>query len=82
MAQLNIKDELVASKLRSLADRRQTTVIDLLRQMVEREEANDEAERARRVEAIRTITRESAKLFPVGAVSGHDYLYDENGLPK
>ena len=67
MGQLNIKDAAIIAKLR---------------QMVEREVANDEARIAAKLAAIREITRGSAALFPPGSTSDHSDLYDENGLPK
>ena len=82
MGQLNIKDAALIAKLRHLAERRGTSVTDVLRQMVEREVANDEARIAAKLAAIREITRGSAALFPPGSTSDHSDLYDENGLPK
>ena len=86
MGQLNIKDEALIEKVRKLAEKRQTTQTDVLRQLVDEALARDDAEReARRLEklaAIREITARSAKLFPPDWDGDHSYLYDENGLPK
>ncbi|MBS7791528.1 type II toxin-antitoxin system VapB family antitoxin [Roseococcus sp. SDR] len=86
MGQLNIKDEALIEKVRRLAEKRQTTQTDVLRQLVDEALARDDAEReARRLEklaAIREITARTAKLFPPGTTSDHSDLYDENGLPK
>lgn len=82
MGQLNIKDEALVARLKQLAERRSTSVTDVLRQMVEQELRRDETEVARRLEAIRAITRESRKLFPADWDGDHSYLYDESGLPK
>ncbi|WP_424812728.1 type II toxin-antitoxin system VapB family antitoxin [Roseococcus sp. YIM B11640] len=82
MGQLNIKDEELIAKLKRLAERRSSSVVEVLRRMVEQEVLRDEEEIARRLEAIREITRESAKLVPPGVTSDPSYLYDENGLPK
>ncbi len=82
MGQLNIKDDELIAKLKRLAERRSTSVVDVLRHMVDQEMIRDEEEIARRLEAIREITRGSAKLFPPDWDGDHSYLYDENGLPK
>lgn len=82
MGQLNIKDDEIIAKLRQLAERRSTSVTDVLRQLVEREVASDAERIAAKLAAIREITRESAKLVPRGTSSDHSYLYDENGAPK
>ncbi len=82
MGQLNIKDDEIIAKLRHLAERRSTSVTDVLRQIVEQASAQEEARVAERLAAIREITRESAKLVPWGTSSDHSDLYDENGLPK
>lgn len=86
MGQLNIKDQALIEKVRRLAEKRQTTQTDVLRQVIEEAIQRDEAEReARRLEklaAIREITSRTAKLFPPGTTSDHSDLYDENGLPK
>jgi antitoxin VapB len=82
MGQLNIKDDELIAKLRRLAERRSTSVVEVLRRMVDQEVTRDEEEIARRLAAIREITRGAAKLFPPGTSSDHSDLYDENGLPK
>ena len=85
MGQLNIKDEALIEKVRRLAEKRQTTQTDVLRQLVDEALARDDAEReARRLEklaAIREITARTSKLFPPGTTSDHSDMYDENGLP-
>lgn len=82
MGQLNIKDDELIAKLKRLAERRSTSVTEILRRMVDDEVSRDEEEIARRLEAIREITRGSAKLFPPGTSSDDSDLYDENGLPR
>ncbi|MBX9752889.1 MAG: type II toxin-antitoxin system VapB family antitoxin [Roseococcus sp.] len=82
MGQLNIKDEVLIGKLRRIADQRQTSVTDALRQLVDAAEAQDAERVAQRLAAIREVTRGASKLFPPGTTSDHSDLYDENGLPK
>lgn len=82
MGQLNIKDDELIAKAKRLAERRGTTATGALRLALDEALARDEEEIARRLEAIREITRGSAKLFPPGTSSDHSDLYDENGLPK
>jgi antitoxin VapB len=82
MGQLNIKDAALIAKVKALAERRQTSMVEVIRQAVEDAEAREEARVAERLAAIREITRGSAKLFPPGTTSDHSDLYDENGLPK
>lgn len=86
MGQLNIKDAALIEKVKLLAERRQTTQTDALRQVVEEALARDaEARAARRREkmaAIDAIVARSSKLFPPDWDGDHGYLYDENGLPK
>jgi antitoxin VapB len=86
MGQLNIKDAALIAKVKLLAERRQTTQTDALRQVVEealaREEADREAKRLAKLAAIREITHRASKLFPPGTSSDHSDFYDENGLPK
>lgn len=85
MGQLNIKDEDFIERVRRLAERRRTTMVDVLRQAVEREERRDEAEReagvAARLAAMREISDRIIKMAPTGATSDHSDLYDEDGLP-
>jgi len=82
MGQLNIKDDELIAKLKRLAERRSTSVTEVLRRVVDDAISRDEEEIARRLAAIREITRGSAKLFPPDWDGDHSYLYDENGLPK
>lgn len=82
MGQLNIKDEALIAKVRLLAERRQTSQTDALRQVVEEALARDEAKRAAKLAAIRAITHRTAALFPPGSTSDHSDLYDEDGLPR
>ena len=82
MGQLNIKDEVLIGKLRRIAEQRQTSVTDALRQLVDAAEAQQAERVAQRLAAIREITRGASKLFPPGTTSDHWDLYDENGLPK
>jgi hypothetical protein len=86
VGQLNIKDAALIAKVKLLAERRQTTQTDALRQVVEEALARDagarEARRVAKLAAIREITERTAKLFPPDWDGDHTYLYDENGLPK
>jgi antitoxin VapB len=82
MGQLNIKDEALIERLRRIAARRQTSITDALRQLVDAAEAQEEERVAERLAAIREITRNASRLFPPGTTSDHSDLYDENGLPK
>jgi antitoxin VapB len=82
MGQLNIKDAALIAKVKALAERRQTSMVEVIRQAVEDAEAREEARVAERLAAIREITRRSALLVPPGTTSDHSDLYDENGLPK
>lgn len=82
MGQLNIKDEALIERLRRIAARRQTSLTDALRQLVDAAEAQEEERVAERLAAIREITRNASRLFPPGTTSDHSDLYDENGLPK
>ncbi|MBY0335273.1 MAG: type II toxin-antitoxin system VapB family antitoxin [Acetobacteraceae bacterium] len=86
MGQLNIKDEALIATLKRLAERRQTTVTGVVRQLASEAEARDDAEREARVAAkraaIMAIAERASKLFPPGATSDHSDLYDENGLPR
>ncbi len=82
MGQLNIKDDDIIARLRHLAERRSTSVTDVLRQVVEQAAAQDEAHIAEKLAAIREITRGSAALFAGSGSGDHSYLYDEHGLPK
>lgn len=82
MGQLNIKDDEIIAKLRYLAERRMTSVTDVLRKIVDQATEREEGRIAERLAAIREITRESAKLVPPGTSSDHSYLYDEHGAPK
>jgi len=82
MGQLNIKDAALIAKVKALAERRQTSMVEVIRQAVEDAEAREEARVAERLAAIREITRRSSRLVPPGTTSDHSDLYDENGLPK
>lgn len=82
MGQLNIKDAALIAKVKALAERRQTSMVEVIRQAVDEAEAREEARVAERLAAIREITRGASKLFPPGTTSDHSDLYDENGLPK
>lgn len=86
MSQLNIKDEALVATLKRLAERRQTTVTGVVRQLASEAEARDDAEREARVAAKRAAIMEIAdrasKRLSPGLTSDHSWLYDENGLPK
>ncbi len=85
MGQFNIKDDALIARLRLLAERRQTTGTDALRQAVDEALARDEAalaERAaRRRAAMEKAVEQARGLFPKDWDGRHDDLYDENGLP-
>jgi antitoxin VapB len=84
-AQLNIKSEdayRLASRLAELTGESLTTVVTrALRAELEREErGRDRQERLRRLrEAAADIRRHLSEPLPS---SNHDWLYDENGLPR
>jgi antitoxin VapB len=84
-AQLNIKSEhayRLASRLAELTGQSLTSVvIDALREKLAREErVRDREERLRRVREIAAdIRRHMRHPLPT---SDHDWLYDENGLPR
>ncbi len=84
-AQLNIKSEdayRLASRLAELTGESLTSVVTkALQAELEREErARDREERLRRVRAITAdIRRHLCHPLPG---SNHDWLYDEDGLPK
>ena len=83
--QLNIKSEdayRLASRLAELTGQSLTSVvIDALREKLAREaRARDREERLRRVREIAAdIRRHMQHPLPT---SDHDWLYDENGLPR
>jgi hypothetical protein len=85
MGQLNIKDEELIERLRRLAERRQTTMTDALRGLVQEAEERDaearEAERQRRMAAMDAIVARSAPLFDPDWDGSHDFLYGDDGLP-
>jgi antitoxin VapB len=84
-AQLNIKSEhayRLASRLSELTGESLTSVVTkALRAALAREEhAHDREERLRRVREITAdIRRHMRQPLPS---SNHDWLYDENGLPR
>jgi antitoxin VapB len=82
MGQLNIKDEALIERVRRLAERRQTSMVEVLRSAIAEVEAREEERVARRLAAIREVTRGASRLFPPGTTSDHSDLYDEHGLPK
>jgi antitoxin VapB len=84
-AQLNIKNEdayRMASRLSELTGESLTSVVTkALRAELEREEhARDRMERLRRVREITADIRRHLR-HPLPS-SDHDWLYDENGLPR
>ncbi|HET7882954.1 MAG TPA: type II toxin-antitoxin system VapB family antitoxin [Acetobacteraceae bacterium] len=84
-AQLNIKSEdayRLASRLSELTGESLTSVVTkALRAELEREErARDREERLRRVREIAAEIRQH--LGEPLPTSDHDWLYDENGLPR
>lgn len=84
-AQLNIKSEdayRLASRLSELTGESLTSVVikALQAELAREERANDREERLKRVREISAdIRRNLARPLPG---SNHDWLYDENGLPK
>jgi antitoxin VapB len=84
-AQLNIKSEdayRLASRLAELTGESLTAVVtNALRAELEREErARDRQERLRRLQEIAADIRRHLRHPLPG--SNHDWLYDENGLPR
>jgi antitoxin VapB len=84
-AQLNIKSEdayRLASRIAELTGESLTSVVirALQAELAREEHARDREERLRRVREITASIRQHLK-HPLPA-SNHDWLYDENGLPK
>ena len=84
-AQLNIKSEdayRLASRISELTGESLTSVVirALQAELAREEHARDREERLRRVREITADIRHHLK-HPLPA-SNHDWLYDENGLPK
>ena len=84
-AQLNIKSEdayRLASRIAELTGESLTSVVirALQAELAREEHARDREERLRRVREITADIRHHLK-HPLPA-SNHDWLYDENGLPK
>jgi antitoxin VapB len=84
-AQLNIKSEdayRLASRISELTGESLTSVVirALQAELAREEHARDREERLRRVREITASIRHHLK-HPLPA-SNHDWLYDENGLPK
>lgn len=78
---LYIKDDQVAELARDLAKRKRCTVTDVVRQALEREARDLDAEFEavwRDIQEMQAIVRSEWK-GPV--TSNHDFLYDENGDP-
>ena len=84
-AQLNIKSEdayRLASRLSELTGDSLTTVVTkaLQAELERQERARDREERLRRVREITADIRRHLRNPLPG--SNHDWLYDENGLPR
>jgi antitoxin VapB len=84
-AQLNIKSEdayRLASRLSELTGESLTSVVTkaLRAELTREERLRDREERLRRVREITADIRHHMK-HPLPA-SNHDWLYDENGLPR
>ncbi len=92
---LNIKNEetcRLASELAELTGESKTGAITVaLRERLERERSDRDAEIQARLERIRAIARRSAELLRSGpplaegeelSLTHGDYLYDEHGLPR
>ncbi len=82
MGQLNIKDAELIERVRRLAERQQTSMVEVLRSAIAEVEAREAARVAQRLAAIREVTRGASHLFAPGTSSDHSGLYDEHGLPK
>lgn len=84
-AQLNIKSEdayRLASRLSELTGESSTSVVTkaLQAELERQERARDREERLRRVREITADIRQNLR-HPLPS-SNHDWLYDENGLPR
>ncbi len=84
-AQLNIKSEdayRLASRLSELTGESLTSVVTkaLQAELERQERARDREERLRRVREITADIRQNLR-HPLPS-SNHDWLYDENGLPR
>jgi hypothetical protein len=86
MGQLNIKDDKLIAEAKALAATLGTSTIGALRVAVSearaRRDAEREAKRKARFEAISAIAERAAKLLPPGTRGDHSGLYDEKGLPR
>lgn len=86
--QLNIKDPETVRLARALAEATGQPVTKAIRQALERELREMEAERTARLARLREIVRESRTLWKPEfdgeelSITHTDHLYDEHGLPK
>lgn len=85
--QLNIKDETVARLARELAEAEGKTVTQALRDLLERESREREAQRTERLQGIRALLDGVQHLWhpetrKMTSKELMDSIYDEDGLPK
>ena len=88
--QLNIRSDEAAEKATRLAKQlgKTTTeiVVEALRSYEERSAPRGpqgrSPEHQRRFEALQSLSARTAKHLIPGSPEGHDWLYDEDGLPK
>ena len=88
--QLNIRSDEAVERAASLARRLGRTATDIVVEALRSYEAKVEpldelgmtAEQRKRYDVIKAASREISKYKADGATSDHDWLYDENGLPK
>lgn len=88
--QLNIRSDEAAETAARLARQLGTTTTDIVVSALRSYEAanarSDQAgwsqEKRRRYDALRAIAAEARKHLIPGSPEDHEWLYDENGLPK
>lgn len=78
---LVIDDDKVAELAQNLAKRRRSTVTDVIRQALEREQETLEAEREAVWRDIQAMQARIRAEWKGPLTSNHDFLYDENGDP-
>lgn len=88
--QLNIRSDEAAETAARLARRLGTTTTDVVVSALRSYEAATarshqegwSPEKRRRYDALRAITAEARQHLIPGSPADHEWLYDENGLPK
>lgn len=88
--QLNIRSDEAAGRAASLATRLGKTTTQVVEEALRVYETSvsplDEMgftpEQRRKYDALTELSREARKHLIPGSPSDHDWLYDENGLPK